>query len=144
VAIDTVKIIEDMIAAMNSWDLDKVASYFIDDCLCEDVPSGKVCHGIKEYIDLAKMVREEFPDRSLELKSAFSDGHKIASESVWSGTFANSRNPERPATGSMYLFVISLLQNCVMGRYVEIQTIMICSQYLNSLEVCCQGWNRNN
>ena len=135
-AIDTVKIIEDMIAAMNSWDLDKVASYFTDDCLCEDVPSGKVCHGIKEYIDLAKMVREEFPDRSLELKSAFSDGHKIASESVWSGTFANSRNPERPATGkhvSVRYITITELRDGKICRNSDYYDMLSVSQQLGSL-----------
>jgi len=97
---DAVKIMKDMMAAMNSWDLEKAASFFTDDLVYEDVGSGMVFHGVREYLDFAEKVRAEFPDRKWEMKSAFSDGHNIATEAVWSGTFTQSViNPERPATG---------------------------------------------
>ena len=97
---DAVKIMKGMMAALNSQNYEKAASFFTDDLVYEDVASGMVFHGVKEFIDFAKLVRVEFPDREWELKSAFSDGHKIATESVWSGTFTHSVfNPERPATG---------------------------------------------
>jgi steroid delta-isomerase-like uncharacterized protein len=99
-ATDAVKIMKDMMAAMNSWDLEKAASFFADDLIYEDVGSGLVFHGVKEYIDFAKKVRVEFPDRKWEMKSVFSDGHNIATEAVWSGTFTQSViNPEKLATG---------------------------------------------
>ena len=98
-AIDAVKIMKDMMEAGNSQNYEKVASFFTNDCVYEDVPSGKVCHGIKEFINFGKMVHIDFPDHKWELTSAFSDGHRIASESVWSGTFTHSDDPKRPATG---------------------------------------------
>jgi steroid delta-isomerase-like uncharacterized protein len=98
-AADAVKIMKGMMAALESQDFEKAATFFADDCKNEDVTVGKVCHGVKEYIDMAKLVRREFPDRSWKLKSAFSDGNKIASETVWSGTFTHSDDPKRPATG---------------------------------------------
>ena len=97
---DAVKIMKDMMAAMNAWDLEKAASFFTDDLVYEDVGSGMVFHGVKEYMDFAEKVRAEFPDRKWEMKSAFSDGHNIATEAVWSGTFTQSViNPDIPATG---------------------------------------------
>ena len=133
---DAVKIIEDMIAALNSWDLKKAASYFTDDCLYEDVPLGKVYHGKKEFIDFAMMVRDEFPDRKLELKSAFSDGNRIASETVWSGTFTHSRNPERPATGkqvSIRYVTITELRDGKICRSSDYYDMLSVSKQLGSL-----------
>jgi steroid delta-isomerase-like uncharacterized protein len=98
-ATDAIKIMKGMMEASNSQNYEKVASFFTDDCVYEDVPSGKVAHGIKEFINFGKMVHIDFPDHKWELTSAFSDGYRIASESVWSGTFSHSNDPKRPATG---------------------------------------------
>ena len=96
---DAIKIMKGMMDALNSQDYEKVASFFADDCVYEDVPSGGVTHSAKEFISFAKMVRVDFPDRKWEMTSAFSDGRKIASESIWSGTFTHSSDPKRTATG---------------------------------------------
>jgi steroid delta-isomerase-like uncharacterized protein len=98
-ATDVIKIMKGMMAALDSQDFEKAASFFTDDLVYEDIPAGKVCHSVKEFIDMAKMVRRAFPDRKWELTSAFSDGRRIASESIWSGTFTHSDDPKRPATG---------------------------------------------
>jgi steroid delta-isomerase-like uncharacterized protein len=98
-ATNAIKIMKDMMAALNSKDYEKTASFFTDDCVYEDIPSGKVFHSAKDFIDFAKIVRKNFPDRKWELVSAFSDGHSIATESVWSGTFTHSDEPKMPATG---------------------------------------------
>ena len=126
-ATDAAKIMKDMVAAVNSWDFEKTASFVTDDLVYEDVPTGMVFHGIKELADFAKIVHFEFPDRTWELESAFSDGHKIASETVWSGTFTHSSNPERPATGkhaSIRCVSITELRNgkiCRNSDYYEDQ-----------------------
>ena len=98
-ATDAVKIMKGMMDALNSQDYEKAASFFTDDLVYEDVPAGKVCHGVKEVIDMARLVRKHFPDRKWELTSAFSDGRRIASESVSSATFTHSDDPKMPATG---------------------------------------------
>jgi len=98
-AVDAIKIMKDMMEAGNSQDYEKFASFFTDDCVYEDVPNGKVWHGMKEFIPFAKLLHAAGPDHKWELKSAFSDGNKIASETVWSVTFTHSSDPERPATG---------------------------------------------
>jgi steroid delta-isomerase-like uncharacterized protein len=133
---DAVQLMKDMVAAVNSWDFKKAASFFTNDLVYEDVPSGKVCRGVKEYIDFAGMVRAEFPDRTWELKSAFSDGHKIASETVWSGAFTNSQNPDRPATGkrvTIRCISITELREGKICRNSDYYDMLSVSQQLGSL-----------
>jgi steroid delta-isomerase-like uncharacterized protein len=96
---DAIIVVKDMLKAADAKDLEKIASYFTDDLVYEDVPEGGVIHGKKELINMIKMVLNDFPDRKIELVSAFSDGHKVASEAIWSGTFTHSSNPKRTATG---------------------------------------------
>lgn len=135
-AIDAVEVMKGMVAAVNSWDFEKAASFFTDDLVYEDIPSGKVWHGIKEYIDFARMVRNEFPDRTWKLKSAFSDGRRIASETVWSGTFTHSSNPERPATGkyvSVRCVSITEVHNGKICHNSDYYDMLSVSQQLGSL-----------
>jgi steroid delta-isomerase-like uncharacterized protein len=135
-ATDAVQIMKSMVAAVNSWDFEKAATFFTEDLVYEDVPSGKVCHGIKEYIDFAGMVRSQFPDRTWKLKSAFSDGHKIASETVWSGTFTHSNNPERPPTHrrvTIMCISITELRGGKICRNSDYYDILSVSQQLGSL-----------
>jgi steroid delta-isomerase-like uncharacterized protein len=98
-ASDGVKIMKGMMVALDAQDFEKAAKFFADDCVYEDVPMGMITHSAKEFIGFARIVRGNFPDRKWEMTSAFSDGNKVATESVWSGTFTNSDDPKRPATG---------------------------------------------
>ncbi len=108
---DAIKVMKGMMAALESQDFEKAATFFTDDCEYEDIPLGKVCHGVKEYIEVAKMVRRSFPDRSWKSTSAFSDGNKVATESIWSGTFKHSDDPNRPATGKhVSLRIVSITE----------------------------------
>ncbi len=71
-AIDNLRLIKEFIEAANSQDYDKVASFFADDSEYEDVPSGAVWHGAKEFTEYARsQVHIEFPDHKWELKSCF-------------------------------------------------------------------------
>ena len=92
-------ILKEMADVANLQDYEKLISFFTDDCIYEDVPTAKICHGPKEFIDMAKAVHRDFPNHKWDIVSSFSDGHKIASEGIWSGTFTHSNIPDRPATG---------------------------------------------
>ena len=96
---EAIAVMKGMMAALEAQDFEKAATYFTEDLVYEDVPSGNLWRGVKEYIEVAKAVRRSFPDRSWKMKLAFSDGKNIATESVWSGTFTHSDDPEKPATG---------------------------------------------
>jgi len=133
---DAVKIIKEFVVAVSSWDFKKASSFFTDDIVYEDVPSGKVCHGIKEYIDFASMVRNEFPDRTWVLKSAFSDGHKVAFETIWNGTFTRSHNPDRPATGkrvTIKCVSIAEIRNGKIYRNSDYYDMLSVTQQLGSM-----------
>jgi steroid delta-isomerase-like uncharacterized protein len=97
--VDAIIVWKGFVAALETQDFEKTASFFTDDCVYEDIPMGAVCHGVKEFIDIARMVRRTFPDRSWKITSIFSDGNKIATEAVWSGTNTHSDDPARPPTG---------------------------------------------
>ena len=98
-ATDTAKVVKDFIEATNSDEVDKAAFFLTDDCVYEDVALGITCRGKKEFIAFFNSVHADFPDHKWELKSIFSAGDRVVFESVWSGTFTHSSNPERPATG---------------------------------------------
>jgi steroid delta-isomerase-like uncharacterized protein len=98
-ATDAIKVMKGMMDALNAQDFEKAATFFTDDLVYEDIPSGHSWHNAKEFIEFAKLARRSFPDRKWEMTSAFSDGNKIATESVWSGTFTHSDDPKMPATG---------------------------------------------
>ena len=98
-ASDAVKIFKGMMDALNLKDFEKALTFFTDDCVYEDVPSGMVFHSAKDFIEFSRRVRKNFPDRKWEMTSSFSDGNKIATETVWSGTFTHSDDPARPASG---------------------------------------------
>ena len=106
---EAIEVMKGMMDAINSKDFEKATTFFTEDLVYEDVPSGHLWRSAKEYIEIAKAVRRSFPDRKWEMKSAFSDGKYIATESVWSGTFNHSDAPEKPAT----------------GKYVSVQCISI-------------------
>ena len=97
---DIERLMKNFIEAANAQDYEKLASFLADDCEYEDVPSGAVWHGAKEFVDYAKSrVHIEFPDHRWEFLSSFSDGQKVATEGLWTGTFTRSGDPNRPATG---------------------------------------------
>ena len=99
-ATETEKLMRDFIEAANSQDYERLASYLTDDSEYEDVPSGTVWHGAKQFIDYARStVHIEFPDHRWEVISSFSDGQKVATEGLWTGTFTRSGDPNRPPTG---------------------------------------------
>ena len=100
-AIETVKA---MMKASNLEDYKKVASFFAEDCVYEDVPAGKSCHGKEEVIAMGKEVHTMFPDHEWEWKSSFGDSDHVATEAVWSGTFTQGNFLGLSPTGKKTTF----------------------------------------
>ena len=95
------KVAADFIGAWNSHDVDKIASFFTDDCVYEDVAFGVVNRGKKEIKDFIKAMYVWSPDLKFDLKSFFSAGGWTASEWVMTGTHAGEV-PGIPATGKSF------------------------------------------
>ena len=92
------KIIRAFIEASNSENYEKMEYLLSDDFVSDEVPTGKVCHSKREFMDFAKLVHSEFPDHKWEAKTIISSGDRVAVESLWNGTFTHSDDPDRPAT----------------------------------------------
>jgi steroid delta-isomerase-like uncharacterized protein len=100
-AINMKKVAADFIRAWNSHDVDKIASFFTDDCVYEDVAFGVVNRGKKEIKDFIKGMYVWSPDLKFELKSFFSARGRTASEWVMADTHAGEV-PGIPATGKSF------------------------------------------
>ena len=100
-AINMKKVAADVIGAWNSHDVDKIASFFTDDCVYEDVAFGVVNRGKTELKDFIRAMYVWSPDLKFELKSFFSAGGRTATEWVMAGTHAGEL-PGIPATGKRF------------------------------------------
>ncbi len=85
-ATDTEKMAKDFIAAINAQDMDKVLSFFTDDCVYEDVAVGKVNRGKQELKDFVTGWYAFSRDLKFELTSQFSASDWGATEWIMSGT----------------------------------------------------------
>jgi steroid delta-isomerase-like uncharacterized protein len=77
---------QDLVAAWNAHDPDKVAAMFTNDALYEDVTLGMKNHGTEEIRKFAKFTFDAIPDIKIELTSSFSAGGHGYSEWILSGT----------------------------------------------------------
>ena len=100
-AINMKKAAKDLIGAWNSHDVDKIASFFTDDCVYEDLAFGVVNRGKKELKGFIKATFVWSPDLKFELESFFSAGSRTASEWVMTGTHAGEFGG-LPATGKSF------------------------------------------
>ena len=99
---DVEKMMMDYLAATNAHDLEKILTFFTDDCVYDCMPMGKVSHGKKELKDFFSSTFANMPDFKIEAKSGFNTGDWGAVEWVMSGTFAHSNIPGVPATGKSF------------------------------------------
>ena len=83
---DAAKIIEDYVAAWNSHDTEKIASFFTEDGIHEDVAMGSVYHGRNELKAGLAPLFKACPDFKLKVKSLFSTADNIAQEWLMTGT----------------------------------------------------------
>jgi len=85
--------------AWNSHDVDKVLSFYSDDCVYEDLAAQKINHGTDEIRTFLVNAFKGFPDSKIETKSFFVSGDHVCAEFVWSGTYLADIPGLPPATG---------------------------------------------
>jgi len=95
------KWLDDYLAAWNSHDVEKIASFFTDECVYEDVALGKINRGKEELKAFITATFNAIPDFKLELKSSFSAGEWMATEGDMSGKQAGEYFGI-PATGKRF------------------------------------------
>ena len=93
----------DSFAAWNSHDVDRIASFYTEDCVHEDVAVGAVIHGVQELKKTLSGLFIWSPDVRLDLAACFGAGNDAASEWTMSGTHRGTA-PEVsvPATGKHF------------------------------------------
>ena len=87
----------DYVAAWSTHDVEKIASYFTDDCVLENLARGQVYQGKDKLKEWARMSFVSFPDFKLELTSIFVSGNWLGCEWVMKGTHTGDA-PDFPAT----------------------------------------------
>ena len=97
------RMLEDYFIAWNSKDVEKLLSFFIDDCLYEDVSLKRIVRGKAELRALLESVFADIAGFKMEIKSVFSAGNWGASEWTMSGRFVHSSDPVLTATGKSFL-----------------------------------------
>jgi len=108
---DMEKMAQDYLAAWNSHDVEKIVSFFTDDCVYEDFGNQKTCHGKTELRDWCNSIFADYPDFKIENKTWFSSGNRAAYDYTLSGTHSHSSNPAIPATGKKFSIPgVSLLE----------------------------------
>jgi steroid delta-isomerase-like uncharacterized protein len=86
------RVLHDVVAAVNSHDVEKMALFFTDDCLYEDVASGGVMRGTEALKAAYRDVFAEIPDFRLEVVSLFIAGDWAGSEWVMTGTSTTGKS----------------------------------------------------
>jgi steroid delta-isomerase-like uncharacterized protein len=103
--IDIENMIKNYYEAWNSCDVNKLASFFTEDGVYEDVASGVTIHGKEELKDLFRKKVFKLHYFRSELKSFFFSGNYIAHEWILVSTSAGSpsgtgTNSSPPVTGT--------------------------------------------
>ncbi len=84
--VDIEKFFNDYVAAWNSHDAEKIAEFFTEDGIHEDVAVGSIFHGKSELKTGLNPLFAACPDFKLELKLLFRAGDSVAQEWVMTGT----------------------------------------------------------
>ena len=102
-ATDIEKMFKDYTVAWNSHDVEKIAAFFTEDGVHEDIAVGSVYRGKNELKAGLSPLFAACPDFKLELKSLFGTTDWVAQEWVMTGTQTGAfRGLGIPATGKSF------------------------------------------
>jgi ketosteroid isomerase-like protein len=90
--------VEGLAAAWSSGDAEKIASFFTEDCIFEDVCNPALYRGQEALKTLAREVFSAIPDLKLHVTSFFSQGNRVGVEWVETGMRAGKRFTLRGAS----------------------------------------------
>lgn len=99
--IQSEKMFRDYIASWNTHDVEKIASFFTDDCVYDNLARGQIYRGKDQLKGWAKPSLDAIPDFKLDITSLFASGELLACEWVMTGTLSEG-SPELPATGKNF------------------------------------------
>ena len=88
--------------AWNAHDVEKVLSYYADDCIYEDLAAQKINRGRDEISVFVENAFKGFPDLKIETKNIFISGDYVCSEFIWGGTYMADIPGLPPANGKSF------------------------------------------
>ena len=89
-------------AAWNIHDVDKIATFYTNGCIKEDIAIGKLTRGINEMKALIAGAFAAIPDMDIKLVTAFTSGDWAATEWIMSGSYSNNFPGMPQATGKSF------------------------------------------
>ena len=107
---DVKKMLMDYVAAWNSGDAEKVASFLTDDCVFENLGGEHVHRGKEGVKAWATGVLASIPDFKLEVKSLFVAGDWVGCEWVETGTQTGAMGNQPPTGKSFSVRGASILE----------------------------------
>ncbi len=101
---DIKQVLSDYKIACNSHDLDKISTFFADNCILEDVALGIVSNGKEAVSAFYISMFADFPDLKFEVRSIFAVDDWSVMEWIMSGTHTRSTLTKNsiPATGKPF------------------------------------------
>ena len=85
----------------NTHDVDKIVSFFTDDCIYENLSRGQTYRGKNQLREWVKTTFEAIPDFKLDITSLFAAGDLLACEWVMTGTLSGDSSGI-PITGKSF------------------------------------------
>ena len=96
-------ILEDYASAWNEHDVDKLVSFFDDNCVYEDLATENIRYGKEEVRAFLSDLFVSFPDVRFEHRSVFASGNRGLREWSMSGTFTGSTDVMKiMSTGKLF------------------------------------------
>jgi len=96
------KMLKEENTAWNIHDVDKIATYYTNDCIKEDLAIGKSTRGINEMKALIAGAFATIPDMDIKLVTVFTSGDWAATEWIMSGSYSNNFPGMPQATGKSF------------------------------------------
>jgi steroid delta-isomerase-like uncharacterized protein len=82
--------------------VNRIATFYTDDCIKEDIAIGKATRGKEEMKALISGAFTAMPDMNIELVTIFNSGNWAATEWTMSGSYSNNFPGMPPATGKKF------------------------------------------
>jgi steroid delta-isomerase-like uncharacterized protein len=97
------KLSQDYMKAFNAHDIEKIQSYYTDDCMVENLGTGQVMHGVQDVKNYFLNFFSAFPDVQTEFTNDFRCNDWSATEWIMTGTHKGTLKgsggmPDMPAT----------------------------------------------
>lgn len=112
---DVEKLYRKYIAAWLARDIEAVVSFFVEDCIYEDVALGALNRGKSEVRTFVQATLTAIPDFKIEAKSVFATVDRLASEWIMTGTQTGDF-PGLPATGKSFSVPVASIMEFQNGK----------------------------